>query len=199
MTAASGLAPLALDPASDEVAKSALAEVQFLCEQRYSIVRSPDFTEEVLGSYDQRLSACLDALLLRGPQIVPWLVTMLSTAEAPGDICGIVVALLESRDSQAAEGLLVALEAAQEEPKRRGLLMALRRGPVELLLPTLQKWFAAGNPRQAVAAAEILAFHRRLAQNPERLTALCSDADPLVRRAAWRAAALAPGKTVEGT
>jgi hypothetical protein len=189
--------PSAPNPTTDEVAKTALAEVQFLCEQRLGIVRSPDFREEVLGIYDQRLAASLDALLVRGPQIVPWLVSMLATAAAPGDICGVAVALLESRDPQAADGLLAALEAAQEEPKQRGLLMALRRGQIDLLVQPLQKWFASGSPRLAALAAEILAFHQRLEQTPARLNALCSDADPQVRRTAWRAAALAPGKAAE--
>jgi hypothetical protein len=189
--------PPGLDPTTDQVAATALADVQFFCEQRFGIVRSPDFTEAVLGAYDQRLAASLDALLTRGPQIVPWLLSILTTAETPGDICGIGVALLESRDPQAAEGLLAALETADEEPKQRGLLAALRRGPINTLVPKLQKWVAAGNPKQAAHAAVVLAFHRRLEPGLARLTSLCSDADPLVRRAAWRATALLPARGAE--
>lgn len=186
--------PIALDPATDEVAKAALAEVQFLAEQRLGIVRSPDFSEEILGTYDQRLAASLDALLLRGPQIVPWLLSSLATADMPGDICGIAVALLEARDPQAAEELLQSLAAAEEGPKRQGFFMALRRGPIDLLVQALQKWFATGTPRQAVTAAEILASHDRLEESPARLSALCIDSDPQIRQAAWRAVALLAGK-----
>ena len=189
--------PTALDPLTDEVAQSALAEVQFFCEQRLSLVRSPDFTEDILRTYDHRLAASLDALLVRGPQIVPWLLSILQAAETPGDICGIAVALLESRDPQAAEGLLQALTAAEEEPKRRGLFMALRRGPIDLLVPTLKKHFASESPRQAVAAAEILAAHDLLEPPAARLSAFCIDGDPQIRQAAWRALALASGKPAE--
>jgi hypothetical protein len=189
--------PPALDPLTDEVAQAALAEVQFLAEQRLGIVRSPGFTADVLATYDQRLEASLDALLVRGPQIVPWLVSILTTAETPGDICGIAVALLEARDPQAAEGLLQLLAAAEEGPKRRGLLMALRRGPIELLVPALQKWLASESPRQVIAAAEVLGSHGRLEQPQARLNACCIDGDPQIRQAAWRAVALLPGKPAE--
>lgn len=189
--------PLDLDPTTDEVAQAALAEVQFLAEQRLGIVRSPDFSEDVLQTYDHRLAASLDALLARGPQIAPWLLAILPTAETPGDICGIAVALLESRDPQAAEGLLKALAAAEEGPQRRGLLMALRRGPIDLLVQALQKHLASESPRQAVSAAEILAPHQPLEQSSARLNALCIDGDPQIRQAAWRALALVSGKPAE--
>ena len=189
--------PPGLDPTTDQVAATALADVQFFCEQRFGIVRSPDFTQEVLGAYDQRLVASLDALLVRGPQIVPWLLSILTTADMPGDVCGIAVALLESRDPQGAEGLLQALAAAVEGPKRRGLFMALRRGPIDLLVQALQKWFATGSPHQAVTAAEILAAHDRLEHSPARLNKFCIDGEPQIRQAAWRAVALGSGKLAE--
>jgi len=191
MNAATLLAETAADPQLDEVGRAALAEVQFLCEQRLGIVRSPDFTEEVLGMYDQRLAAHLDALLTRGPYVIDCLVTMLSAAAEPGEVCGIAVALLESRDPRGSQGFLAALEKAEEEPKLRGLHMALRRGPIDSLVEPLQKWFGSGTVRQAANAAEILAFHRRLDQKLDRLEELCSDTDSLIRRAAWRAMALA--------
>jgi hypothetical protein len=191
MTAAAPPVSSADDPQLDEVGRAALAEVQFLCEQRLSIVRSPDFTEEVLGMYDERLAAHLDALLARGPHVLDCLVTMLSAAAEAGEVCGVAVALLESREPRAIQGLLAALEVAEEEPKLRGLNMALRRGPIDSLVATLQQWLASGSPRQAAAAAEVMAYHSRLDQNSGRLQELCSDTDPLVRRAASRAVALA--------
>ena len=110
---------------------------------------------------------------------------------------GIAVALLESRDPQAAEGLLQALASAEEGPQRRGLFMALRRGPIDLLVPTLQKYLASESPRRAVAAAEILAAHDLLQLPAARLKAFCIDGDPQVRQSAWRALALASGKPAE--
>jgi len=189
--------PTALDPLTDEVAKSALAEVQFLAEQRLALVRSPDFQEDILETYDLRLAASLDALLARGPQIAPWLLAILPTVDTPGDVCGIAVAILESRDPAAADELLQNLAAAEEGPKRRGLFMALRRGPIDVLIPTLQRWFATGSPRQAATAAEILALHDCLEHSPARLNKFCIDGDPQIRQAAWRALALASGKPAE--
>jgi len=179
-----------LDPAADEVALAALAEVQFFCEQRHSLVRSPDFTADVLARYDQRLAASLDALLARGPQVIPWLTSLLQTAESAAEACGLAVALLESRDQAAAERLLAALDTAEEGPKQRALLSALRRGPIDIVLQPLQKWLTSGTPQQAVLAAEVLAAHRRLTST-ERLTPLCTDTEAPIRRAAWRAMALA--------
>jgi hypothetical protein len=190
MTAAPPPALSADDPQLDEVGRAALAEVQFLCEQRLSIVRSPDFAEEVLGMYDERLVAHLDALLARGPHVIDSLVAMLSAAAEAGEACGIAVALLESCEPRAIQGLLTALEAAEEGPKLRGLRMALRRGPIDSLVAVLQQWLASGPARQAAAAAEVLAYHRRLDQSSGRMQELCSDTDPLVRGAAWRAVAL---------
>jgi hypothetical protein len=107
-----------------------------------------------------------------------------------GDAFGIAMVLLESPDPRGAEGLLQALAAAEQEPLVHGLQAALRRGPAERVLPRLKQWLASGTSRQAASAAEVLAFHRQLDKNPPRLSELMDDPDPIVRRAAWRAAAL---------
>lgn len=173
----------------DDVALTALAELQFLCEQRYGAVRSADITAAALDSFDERLSAFLDAILSRGPHVVDWLVATLANAESPYEVCGIAIALLESRSAAAAQSLLSAIEASQEEPKRMGFQMALRRGPCDMVLPTLQEWLQTGTSQQAVAAAEVLAYHQPMSKSSPRLSQLMHEADPIVRRAAWRAMA----------
>lgn len=197
MTLSAATAHPAIDPQADEVGKAALAELQFLCEQRLGIVRSPDYTVEVLAGFEQRIAAVLDALLSRGPQMIPWLTESLSATASPAEVCGIVVALLESRDLDAAKAILAALDTTADEPKLRGMHMALRRGPVDLLIQPLQSWFASGSPHQAAVAAEVLAFHRRVEPTAPRLKLLGAVPDPSVRRAAWRAIALGGGPNVE--
>jgi hypothetical protein len=181
------------EPTTDEVAKIALAELQFLCQQRYGDVCSPDLSEDALHRVRPRLAACLDALLTRGQQTIEWLVALLPAAEGANEICGIAIALLESRSPLAVTGILKSLETTEEGPKMRGLQMALRRGPLDLLAPTLQDWFRSGNARQAAAAAEALAFHRQIGKNASRLSELAIDAEPGIRRAAWRATAFIDG------
>jgi hypothetical protein len=181
----------AQDFASDEVIKAALADIQFLCEQRLSAVRSSELTEGELRDFERRLPAYFDAILTRGPGVIDGLLALLPSLESSAEICGVVVVLLESRDPRGAAGIIAALEKAQEPPKLRGFQMALRRGPIDLLLPPLQKWLLVSDTRLAAIAAEALAYHRRISPKLPELIKLLSASDPLVRQAAWRAFALA--------
>jgi hypothetical protein len=187
---ASPAAQFIYDPSADEVASTALADLQFLCEQRFAALHSPEFGEDVLTAFDHRIEAYLDVLQSRGPEIIQWLQGKLADAAEPGEVCGIALALLQSGDARALDALLMVLGTAEEEPKLRGLNMALRHRSIEPLAATLQSWLASGTPRQAAHAADLLAFHGKLTDNSERLNRLCVDPDPLVRRAAWRAVAL---------
>ena len=190
MTAA--LAPIepSDDAPPDAVAATALEEAQFLCRQLWDALESPDLAERDLASFEQRLAGFVDALISRGPRTLEWLAKILPAAATAADACGIATVLLASRDPRAAQVVLAALEAA-DEPLLQGLHMALRRGPVDLVQEQLRSWFASGSARQAAAAAEALLFHRKLEANSPRLAQLLSDIDPQVRRAAWRATALA--------
>lgn len=178
------------DIASDEVVKVALADIQFLCEQRLSAVRSSELNELELREFERRLPAYFDAIVTRGPGVIDVLVSLLPSLESPAEICGIVVVLLESRDPRGAAGIIAALEKPQEPPKLRGFQMALRRGPIDSLLPPLQKWLIGSDPRLAAIAAEALAYHRRISPKLPELMKLLSSSDPHVRQTAWRAQAL---------
>lgn len=178
------------DFASDEVVKAALADIQFLCEQRLCGVRSSELTEGELRDFERRLPAYFDAILTRGPGVIDGLLALLPSLESPAEICGVVVVLLESRDSRGAAGIIAALEKTQEEPKLRGLQLALRRVPIDPLLSPLQKWLLGSDSRLAAIAAEALAYHRRITPKLPELTKLLNAADPGVRQAAWRAMAL---------
>jgi hypothetical protein len=180
---------LAYDPSADDVASAALADLQFFCEQRFAALHSSEFGEEILAAFDERIAANLDVLLSRGPGISEWLQGKLAEAAEAGEVCGIALALLRT-DARAMEALLAMLGAAEEEPKVRGVNMALRCGPLEPLAAALRSWFESGTPRQAAHAAEVLAFHGKIKGQSERVKRLGVDPDPLVRRAAWRAAAL---------
>lgn len=180
----------AQDFASDDVVKAALADIQFLCEQRLSGIRSAELTESALRNFESRLPAYFDAILTRGASVIDGLLALLLTLETPAEICGVVVVLLESRDPRAAAGIIDELEKTQEPPRLRGFQMALRRGPIEPLLPPLQKWLLATDPRLAAIAAEALGYHRRITPKLPELIKLLSVSDPLVRQSAWRAFAL---------
>jgi hypothetical protein len=191
MTAAASSSQPADSAPLDPIAATALEEVQFLGRQHRDALRSPDFTKPDLARFDERMAAYIDVLVVRGSPVIEWLLTKLHTAETAADACGIGVVLLESRDPRAADGLLATVAAAEQEPLVHGLQAALRRGPLERVLPRLREWLASGTPREAASAAEALAFHRQLDKNSPRLAQLMDDVDPIVRRAAWRAAALA--------
>jgi len=174
----------------DAVAVSALDALQFLCRQRMEGLRSVDLGRSDMARIEERLDAYTDALVVRGPEVIEWLSTMLPTAETAADACGVAMALLGVRQQLAAEAVLAALATAEAEPILHGLQAALRRGPIDLVLAPLQEWLASGSPREAAAAAETLAFHRQLDKQASRPSQLIDDEDPMVRRAAWRAMAL---------
>jgi hypothetical protein len=179
------------DPAlPDAVALSALDELQFLCRRQMEGLGSPELVRSDLAGIEQRIGAYADALVVRGPAVIEWLSTILPTAETAADACGIAMALLEARQQQAVQSVLAALATAEAEPLLHGLQAALRRGPIDLVLEPLKQWFISGSPREAVAAAETLAFHRQVDKQASRLSQLVEDEDPTVRRAAWRAMAL---------
>lgn len=179
------------DPAMpDAVALSALDELQFLCRRQMEGLGSPDLVRSDMAEIEQRIGAYADALVVRGSAVIDWLSATLPTTETAADACGIAIALLEARQRRAAQSVLAALAKAEAEPLLHGLQAALRRGPVDLVLEPLKQWFVSGSPREAVAAAEALAFHRQIDKQASRLSQLVEDEDPNVRRAAWRAMAL---------
>ena len=179
------------DAMLDAVAVSALDELQFLCRRCMEGLRSFELVRSDLVRIEQRMDAYADALVVRGPAVIEWLSTLLPTAETAADACGIAMALLEARQQPAAQTVLAALATAEAEPILHGLQAALRRAPIDLVLPTLKEWLASGSPREAALAAETLVFHRKLDKQASRLSQLIDDEDPTVRRAAWRAMALA--------
>jgi hypothetical protein len=187
-TASGDTAPPGAAP--DVVAATALAEVQFLCGQRFNSLASDELIAADLETFDRRREAFVDALLARGPSVLEWLMKVLPDAASPGDACGIASVLLESRDPKAAQAILSALETAQG-PLAQGLQMAICRGPIDALLPTFKKWLDSSSPKQAAAAVEALALVGKLDIRSPRLEQLVTDADPRVREAAWRATALA--------
>jgi hypothetical protein len=177
------------DPATDDVALAALAELAFFCEQRYGNVRSADWTEDILNSFEQRIPPLIDALLMRGPQIIDWLIQTLQNSNEAGNALAAAMVLLDSRHPAGAEAVVAVLETTTDEPKLRELHTAVQRGPIDLLEAPLQRWLSGGPPPLAARAAEALAFHRRLPQSSPRLAQLRGDPDASVRRAAWRATA----------
>jgi hypothetical protein len=183
-------APFVYDPSADGVASKALADLQFFCERRFAALLSPEFDAEVLATFEERMDAYVDVLLSRGPEVIGWLQSKLADAAEPGEVCGIALALLQSGDAPALDVILTEAGTSEDEPKLRGLSMALRLGPIEPIAAKLQSWLASGTPLQAARAAEVLAFHAKLEREAERVSRLCVDPDPLVRRAAWRAMVL---------
>lgn len=180
-----------IEPPPDPVAAEALDNVKFLARQRATLSRSDLLTEPYLRGFDERVAANVDVLVVRGGPEVERLRSLLPAAEGEIDAYSTARVLLCTGDPQAVGTVLAALENAKEPAPRAGLMRALRHVSSEAAVGPLQKLYATAPAGLAVAAAEVLAYHRKLDSRSARLTDLLKDADPLVRQAAWRAAALA--------
>ena len=162
--------------------------LQWLYRQRRLVLGSDVDHAARLGELDERWDAHLDGLVLAGRFAVP----MLAAAAAEGDDAAAFCAafgLLRGTDPVAFGTVMDAFDAA-EGPTLDGLRDALCRSNIDAVVGRLDRSFEEGTEAAAVAAAEVLAFHGRLAATSPRLSTFLHSDDANVRRSAWRVVAL---------
>lgn len=171
-----------------EVYQTHLEELLFCLVQLQNLSMSPDVTESDFVPWQERLRAHLDGLMaVPEDEIVPLLEKKLDDPEAAFSAA---YALLR-RNERGAAVVLETFRSAKED-QLEGLCCALCHSPIdEFIVSGLKEEFETGPPPIAVAAAEVLAFHGKLAMNNSRVTQLVAAEDARIRRWAWRVQALA--------
>src|SRR5690348_15348640 len=170
-----------------DIAEEHYEELQFLWSQRWNALRSRAYTMREMGMLEERIEAHIQGLLVLGDALIDFVAPGLAgDDELPAFAAAL--ALLRLGTSEAVTRVRDALLAADGK-RLDGIREALAHGPAQPLIPVLQHLFISAPPPLAVAAGEVLAFHRALQLAPEQLVPLIRDEHPAVRRAAWRLAA----------
>ena len=171
-----------------EIVQEHFDTYRFLWSQRQSALRSPDFTVDDLARLEARMEAHLDGLLVAGEGAMSLVEANLAAEDAFAVLAAALVLLAFERDDAATKVAEALLQA--QGPQLDGLRQALCFGDITRIVPRLRELFASHSALTAAVAAEALAFHGRLDASSLRLAALLGDADPAVRRVAWRVVAI---------
>ena len=169
------------------IAEQHYEELQFLWTQRRHALRSAAYTMREMSRLEERIEAHVQGLLVLGEHLPEFVAPGLASADEMAAFAA-ACALLRLGTADAVEQVRDALLAA-EGPRLAGVREALAHGPAQPLIPLLQSLFISAPPPLAVAAGEVLAFHRALQLSAEQLVPLLRDEAPAVRRGAWRIAA----------
>jgi uncharacterized protein (TIGR02270 family) len=161
-----------------------LEELAYLWGQRRSALRSPEYTLRELHDLEERIEARVHGLLAGREHTVPLLEDGLSQDD-PLVVFAAAYTFLRMGNDLGAHKVTDAFFQATRR-LLDGIREALCHGPIDNVLSSLQRALATASAGTAAAAAEILAFHSRLDPRSERLQELLKDANPGVRRAAWR-------------
>jgi uncharacterized protein (TIGR02270 family) len=164
-----------------------LEEFQFLCDQYQHALQSPEHRLRDLGSLEKRMAAHLDGIIVAGEAALPLLEAGLAADEPQSFAAS--YALLRMNSAAGRRVLDAFLQA--KEGQLEGITRALCNSPLDTMLMNQLRQAVTGSPAAiATAAAEVLAFHRKLGSWDKRLDALLRDDDPAVRRRAWRVMSL---------
>src|SRR5262249_48532921 len=153
-------------------------------------LRSPVYTSAELAHLETRIEGHVQALLVGGDALGPFLRPGLLADRAPLAFAAAYPLLRAGTGADGAAGRAGFLRAHRAAP--RGGCRAWAQGPPRELLPARRRALAPASPPTAVAAARVLAFRW-----PSELTDLLAGRSrtwfrqkPEVRRAAWHLAAL---------
>lgn len=161
-------------------------ELDHLWCRRAALLENPRSSSADLASLDERIEAHRDGLLVAGEALASVCGGRLARPTA-GEVFTAAWALLSSDHSDCANLVIDCLPTA-EGPQLDGLLAALLQGPIRAVQPRLEALVVSAPAPTAAAAALVLAAHgKRL--DPDRLSALATDASPNARRLAWQAVA----------
>lgn len=163
-------------------------ELEFLLGQCLRAVRSPDYRARDLLWLEERIEANVDGLLVAGEEAMPLLEEALS-GDDPRVTFAAAYVLLRMDNEAGIHGLMNAFLQANEQ-QLDGIRAALCHCPSDKFIEQLRKLLVSSPSSIAVAAAEVLVFHRKLKSLPSRLNEFLKDESPWVRRSAWRVMAM---------
>ena len=136
-----------------------LEDLDFLLEQRESLRFAPDWTADELLDHEGRADAHLAGLRVGGAHAAKLALSALQGKRAFAAAAGARV-LLALGPEALRNDVVLALSSAKSEA-RHGIRVALRHAELGELASTLAKLCETGAPEVRVAAADVLAFHRR--------------------------------------
>lgn len=156
-----------------DIVEEHFEELDFLWEQRESVIFAPDWLLEELAEHEDRCEAHLDGLRLSGAHAVDIARPALGGDERGAAAAATMVLLAFGIPELDAE-VLDALERA-EQPAREGIRIGLRHCDVTRVATRLTRMASQGDPSVRVAAIDVLAFHRL--SPPANVSSLLSELD----------------------
>ena len=159
-------------------------DLAFLWGQRQEALYSPDYTMPELRDLEERIEAHVQGLLVGGENTIGFVEDGLSQDE-PLEVFAAAYTLLRLNIDSAARQVMDAFLQA-EGPQLDGIREALCHGPIDIVMGLLHEAAASAPAPIAAAAAEALAFHRKLDPAIPQLAEFSQDKNAKVRRAAWR-------------
>jgi uncharacterized protein (TIGR02270 family) len=164
-------------------------ELAFLWGQRRTALRSPNYTRRAFLQLESRIEAHVQGILVVGDGALPLLEEGLRSDD-PDLLFAAAYALLRAGSGRGVQLVGEAFFGSEGE-KLEALREALAHGLPGELEARLQEESRASPPRlTSAAAAESLAFHRKLNLNAEQFHRLLRSEVVEIRRSAWRAAAV---------
>jgi uncharacterized protein (TIGR02270 family) len=158
-------------------------ELDFLWEQRESVLSAPDWTLGELAELEERAESHLDGLRLAAGHAVDIARPALSGAETFAATAATLV-FMETRLPELAQELLAALADAEAPETRDGIRIGLRHSNIDAIRADLLGLAAEPNLELAAVAADVLTFHGVAVPDLERLT---QAEEPGTRILAYRA------------
>lgn len=166
-----------------------LDELGFLFGQWRGALADSDHTIGSVGELEERIRAHLEGVRVPGEQAIQLLVEALE-GDDPDLAFAAAYALASGGDEAAAERVVGAFETAEPEAIQP-LALALAYSPLpQPLLGRIRKQLGGAVTDRALAAAEVLAFHRALELSGAELRYFLEHEDPALRVRAWRLAGL---------
>lgn len=174
-------------PMIPELLQTHLEELQFLSGQFQNALRSPDYRRCDLKPLAKRFAAHLDGIIVAGEAAAPLLEAGLAAEEPQAAFAAAYVLLrMNANTGQRVLDAFLQAKAGQLE----GICRALCQSALGTRVDSLRQAVTSSPATIAVAAAEVLAFHRVLGPLAKRLDEFLKDENPDVRRYAWRVTAL---------
>jgi uncharacterized protein (TIGR02270 family) len=171
-----------------------LEEIQFLWPIRERGLRSPRMTMRDMRSFDDRIDAHADGALVPGDGALSFIEPLLDADDEFAAFAATFV-LLRRGTAEACDRVRAAFAEATGT-RLRGISRALQMGAGDALIADIAAAFKSDDPVRCAFAAEALCYRTRWRRSHERLLALLSNEDPLVKVSAWRSIANL-GLTVE--
>lgn len=176
-------------PVLKNIVEEHFEELDFLWEQRESVVFAPDWTALDLADLEERAEAHLDGLRLAELHAVDLALAGLAEGTTSAATAATFV-LLETRTGEFVAEVMRTLSAG-DDAVVEGIRIGLRHGPIEAVERPLRRLARSGEGLARAAAFDALAFHRL--EVPEGLSDLLGDDDPGIRTLAYGAAGRVPG------